>query len=216
MEPVNTDLRFPRETTLNRPIEFINGCSRISNTSFAKDGLSSEMHCHSPTIEPKILPTNGCLISGVQFHPIVAVIGVGYVGTHLVEAFAKFYKVIAFDISKKQIEQAGMQLKGLSVHFTTNASDLAIADAFLISVPTNLNDDKTINTTAIQKAVETVREHGKYGVTVVMESSVSVGMTRAFLGPLVSTKKFRVGMSPEVTGLRSKVLARKANVYSEG
>ncbi|OQE26575.1 hypothetical protein PENSTE_c005G06292 [Penicillium steckii] len=197
MEPMNTDLLFPSETTLNRSMKFINRCSMISDTSFEKDGLASETHCHSPTIEPEILPTNGRLISGVQFRPVVAVIGVGYVGSHLVEAFAKSYKFIAFDISKNQIEQAGMQLKGLSVHFTTNASDLAIADAFLISVPTNLNDDKKINTTAIQKAVGTVRDHGKNGVIVVMESSVSVGMTRAFLGPLVSTKKFRVGMSPE-------------------
>lgn len=143
-------------------------------------------------------PANGHLAPEASFHPVVAVIGVGYVGSHLVEAFAKYYEVIAFDISKQRVEQITQQFRELPVRVTSNASDLTRADAFLISVPTSLNDDKTINTTAIEKAVQTITEHARHGVTVVMESSVSVGMTRRFLGPLIAAKNVKVGMSPEV------------------
>ncbi|OJJ78605.1 nucleotide sugar dehydrogenase [Aspergillus glaucus CBS 516.65] len=142
-------------------------------------------------------PAKGHLAPEAPFHPVVAVIGVGYVGSHLVEAFAKFYEVIAFDISKRRVEQITQQFQELPVRITSNAPDLALADAFLISVPTSLNHDKTINTTAIEKAVQTVTEHARHGVTVVMESSVSVGMTRRLLGPLIATKNVKVGMSPE-------------------
>ncbi|KAL7928721.1 hypothetical protein V8C35DRAFT_317361 [Trichoderma chlorosporum] len=137
------------------------------------------------------------IASATHNQPVVAVIGVGYVGSRLVEAFSKVYSVIAFDISKQTVEQVARRFKGPSVLCTWRASDLAAADVFLISVPTSLNHDRSINITAIEEAVETITEYARHGVTVVMESTVAVGMTREFLGPLVTTKKARVGMSPE-------------------
>ncbi|KAK4993559.1 hypothetical protein LTR66_005987 [Elasticomyces elasticus] len=132
-----------------------------------------------------------------HFHPVVAVIGVGYVGSHLVEAFAKVYEVVAFDISKRRAEQIAQQFQGRAVRSTSHAPDVAVADAFLISVPTMLNDDKTIDTTFLKRAVRTITQHARHGVTVVVESSVAVGMTRELLSPFIATKKFKVGMSPE-------------------
>lgn len=177
MEPSNINLPFIQKLPFTPPIEIINKCFMKSDTA----------------------PARGHLAPEAPFHPVVAVIGVGYVGSHLVEAFAKFYEVIAFDILKRRVEQITQQFQELPVRITSNAPDLAIADAFLISVPTSLNHDKTINTTAIEKAVQTVTEHARHGVTVVMESSVSVGMTRRLLGPLIATKNVKVGMSPEVS-----------------
>lgn len=144
-------------------------------------------------------PTAANLAYAAHSQPVIAVIGVGYVGSHLVEAFAKVYSVIAFDISKQRVEQIARRFKGPSVRCTWRASDLAAADVFLISVPTSLNHDRTINTTSIETAVQIIVEYARHGVTVVMESSVAVGMTRELLGPLVATKKAKVGMSPEVS-----------------
>jgi nucleotide sugar dehydrogenase len=129
--------------------------------------------------------------------PIVAVIGVGYVGTHLVEAFAHHYNVVAFDLSAKRLLEVASHLDGLPIEFTTDASDISQASHFLISVPTLLNADKTIDTTYLRSAITTVERHAKPGSTIVIESSVAVGMTRSLVGPLMHSKRFLVGMSPE-------------------
>lgn len=132
-----------------------------------------------------------------ELKPLVAVIGVGYVGTHLVEAFARHYEVIAFDSSEKRLLEVAKQLADLPIHFTSCAPDLSRASHFLISVPTLLNADKTIDTKYLRSAVATVEKFAEAGSTIVVESSVAVGMTRSIVGPLMHSKRFLVGMSPE-------------------
>jgi hypothetical protein len=131
--------------------------------------------------------------------PVVAVIGVGYVGTHLVEAFAHHYKVVAYDLSDKRLRDVAEQLGDLPIQFTSCASDLTQASHVLISVPTVLNKDKTIDTSYLRSAIATVEKYIKEGSTVVVESSVAVGMTRQLVGPLMTSRKLKIGMSPEVS-----------------
>jgi threonine dehydrogenase-like Zn-dependent dehydrogenase len=135
----------------------------------------------------------------VEPESIVAVIGVGYVGRHLVEGFAKHYNVIAFDLSERRLAEVSKQLTGLPIQFTSNAKDISQASHVLISVPTILKDDKTIDTTYLRSAITTVEKYVKAGSTVVIESSVAVGMTRDLVGPLMTSKQLKVGMSPEVS-----------------
>ncbi|EUC27122.1 hypothetical protein COCCADRAFT_112508 [Bipolaris zeicola 26-R-13] len=128
---------------------------------------------------------------------IVAVIGVGYVGTHLVEAFAGHYNVIAFDLSEQRLAKVAQLLPGLPIQFTSNAKDISEATHVLISVPTILKDDKSIDTAYLRSAIATVEKYVKPGSTVVVESSVAVGMTRELVGPLMASRNLKVGMSPE-------------------
>jgi UDP-N-acetyl-D-mannosaminuronate dehydrogenase len=137
--------------------------------------------------------------SPLEPSPIVAVIGVGYVGTHLVEAFAHHYNVVAFDLSEKRLLQVAEQMGDLPIQYTFSASDISQASHFLISVPTLLNNDKTIDTTYLRSAIATVEQYARPGSTIVIESSVAVGMTRTLVGPLMASKNFKVGMSPEVS-----------------
>lgn len=130
---------------------------------------------------------------------IVAVIGVGYVGTHLVEAFAGHYNVIAFDLSEQRLAKVAQLLPGLPIQFTSNAKDISEATHVLISVPTILKDDKSIDTAYLRSAIATVEKYVKPGSTVVVESSVAVGMTRELVGPLMASRNLKVGMSPEVS-----------------
>ena len=131
--------------------------------------------------------------------PLVAVIGVGYVGLHLVTAFAPVYKVIAFDISKDRVNSIAVQLdQSPSITLTSNRKQLANATHFLIAVPTSLLANKRINTSYLEDAIDTVASYARPGATVVIESSVSVGMTRQLLEPLMRSRGLRAGMSPEV------------------
>ena len=156
-----------------------------------------EVDCFSPIWSSNTQANQPGDSSPIEPESVVAVIGVGYVGTHLVEAFAGHYRVIAFDLSEKRLHEVSSQLTG-PIHFTSSAADISEASHVLISVPTILNEDKRIDTTYLRSAIATVEKHVKPGSTIVIESSVAVGMTRQLVGPLMASKNLLVGMSPEV------------------
>jgi len=135
------------------------------------------------------------------FSKNVAVIGVGYVGLHLVEVFGHLHNVTAFDISRQRIQDLRPQLQHLPlVKLTYDPQALAQQDYYLISVPTLLKEGTgEIDTSYIKAAIDTVAQYAGHTSTVVIESSVAVGMTRELLTPLMIAKNFRAGMSPEVT-----------------
>ncbi|KAL2068231.1 hypothetical protein VTL71DRAFT_16329 [Oculimacula yallundae] len=129
---------------------------------------------------------------------IVAVIGVGYVGLELVQAFAKNYTVIAFDISAERVATLGRQHANLaSVTFSSDEGLLGDATHFLVSVPTLLLPNRQVDDKYLRSAISTITRHARPGSTVVMESSVSVGMTRKLMAPFMRSHGLRAGMSPE-------------------
>jgi threonine dehydrogenase-like Zn-dependent dehydrogenase len=132
--------------------------------------------------------------------PLVAVLGVGYVGLHLVTALSKLYKVIAFDINAKRLAKVAEQFQNnANIYFTYDASSLSPATHFLVAVPTPLLPGTTeTDTSIIRSALDTIRSQARRGATVVIESSVSVGMTRSLLGKMVQEHGLHAGMSPEV------------------
>lgn len=141
-------------------------------------------------------PTLGAIDKNTE--PLVAIIGVGYVGEHLVSVFSNNYNVLGFDVSEARIKQlVQKQDAGSRARFTSKASDLAEATHFLISVPTLLLPDKTIDSSYLRSALSAVGLHARRGATVVVESSVAVGMTRELLGPLAKERGYFAGMSPE-------------------
>ncbi|KAI2470545.1 nucleotide sugar dehydrogenase [Annulohypoxylon bovei var. microspora] len=131
--------------------------------------------------------------------PIVAVIGCGYVGAQLIGSFSSQYDVLGFDVSKEQLRRVEAEHggEGSRAHFTLDPRDLSMATHFLISVPTLLKADKTIDTSYVKSALMNISRYARAGSTVVIESSVAIGMTRQLLGPLAHEKGFFAGMSPE-------------------
>ncbi|KAJ3009594.1 UNVERIFIED_CONTAM: hypothetical protein HDU68_000680 [Siphonaria sp. JEL0065] len=128
----------------------------------------------------------------------VCVLGVGYVGEHLVSTFQESFPVIGCDISPERINL----LKKLhadykSTTFTTDVSEISKAGLILISVPTLVNiETSQVDLSYVRAAVQSVTTHAKAGSTVVLESTVGVGHTRELLAPLRDMGIF-VGFSPE-------------------
>lgn len=128
----------------------------------------------------------------------VAVIGVGYVGMHLVTAFASRFKVIAYDINPTRVAEVEGQLQGLPVYCTADITQLSSATHFLVAVTTVLHPDKSVDGRWLQKAIDALGSYARPGSTVVIESSVAVGMSRQLLGPIMRAKSLKGGFSPEV------------------
>jgi nucleotide sugar dehydrogenase len=147
--------------------------------------------------------------------PIVAVIGVGYVGLHLVAAFSRLYNVIAFDISPKRLASVADQLpKSASLTLTSDASCLAAATHFLVSVPTLLvPGTSVVDTSKLQNALDTIFACARIGSTIIIESSVAVGMTRSLLGKMVQERQLKACMSPEVGTFESHCIYNAYQFY---
>ncbi|OIW25530.1 polysaccharide biosynthesis protein vipA/tviB [Coniochaeta ligniaria NRRL 30616] len=127
---------------------------------------------------------------------VVCIIGVGYVGKELLEGFGRVFTSIGFDVSQPRLDFIAPDFKAFEkVTLTSDVTQLARGTHYLIAVPTNLHKDHTVNATHLLSAISMVATYARPGATVVIESSVSVGMTRAFLAQYAGTLK--CGMSPE-------------------
>ncbi|CCT71685.1 related to UDP-N-acetyl-D-mannosamine 6-dehydrogenase [Fusarium fujikuroi] len=147
-------------------------------------------------IEQPVLEDNQVLAAKQDI--LVAVIGIGFVGTGLVSTFSTAYPVLGFDVSQKRIAEVAREFcTRPNTRFTTQESDLGQATHFLISVPTLLLPDKSVDLSYIKSALDVIWRWAKPQSTIVVESSVAVGMTRKLLGPLALSNDYFVGMSPE-------------------
>jgi nucleotide sugar dehydrogenase len=126
----------------------------------------------------------------------VCIVGVGFVGESLLREFSHVHPTIGFDISADRIaELKNRYSKDKSLILTTDEAALDRAQHFLISVPTLLKQDHSVDFSHLKSALSTVFRHARPGSTIVIESSVSVGTTRQLFR---STQHlFHCGMSPE-------------------
>jgi UDPglucose 6-dehydrogenase/UDP-N-acetyl-D-galactosamine dehydrogenase len=133
---------------------------------------------------------------------VVCVIGLGYVGMPLVEAFAKHVRVIGFDINEKKIKTLKEEYPSLEL--TTDPKHIKQADVVIIAVPTPVTKSKEPDLRMIISASELVGQNLKKGAIVVLESTVYPGVTEEIMVPLLEKesglqigKDFSVGYSPE-------------------
>lgn len=163
--------------------------------------------------------------------PLVCVVGVGFVGEILLKEFGSVFPAIGFDISESRLAEIKDDFTALKgVRLSSSQSILKEATHFCISVPTLLKPDWSVDTRHLESAIDMVTSHARPGSTIVIESSVSVGMTRQLLGAY--TDRYFCGMSPErvdpgrtvpaahdipkvISALTPKALERMQDVYSK-
>ena len=126
----------------------------------------------------------------------LSVIGLGYVGLPIAQAFARQYRVIAFDIDESKIAQLkqGIDPNGehsaesflnLDVLFTNIESDLSQASVHIVAVPTPVDGRNHPNLNALERATQTVASHISKGDVIVFESTVYPGCTEDFCIPII-------------------------------
>jgi hypothetical protein len=179
----------PRSVTSQAhvPWSYLDDGVFVGSSPIILDNVQKETAIHRRHVKP-------------EDEPVIAVLGVGYVGSHLVTSFSERFKVIGYDVSKQRIEQLlqGNYMNGM-IEYTNEPQNLVRATHFLISVPTLLKEDRSIDSSYLQDAIKMVARVARRGSTVVVESSVAVGMTRELLGPLAKHYGLFAGMSPEVS-----------------
>jgi len=168
--------------------------------------------------------------------PTVCVVGLGYVGTPLAEAFAEHVPTIGFDIDTRKVN-ALIAAKS-RVKATTDPANIRNADYIMICVPTPVTKAKDPDLTPVRSASATVGKNLKKNAVVVLESTVYPGVTEDVVIPILEKesgltcgKDFFVGYSPErinpnddahtldkitkiVSGMDKKTTDRLVELYS--
>ncbi len=146
----------------------------------------------------------------------IAIIGLGYVGTPLLAAFAERHVTLGFDIDPGRIDEleqgrdrtgeldADELARVQSLTLTSDAQDLEAATVYIVTVPTPVHEDHTPDLTPLQGACRTLGPVLRKGDTVIFESTVYPGATEEVCVPLLeqfsgltAREDFWYGYSPE-------------------
>ena len=135
----------------------------------------------------------------------VCIVGLGYVGLPLADAFSKHLKVIGFDIDVEKIKNLNSNNNEDNIEFTTDPTKLKQADFVIIAVPTPVTKSKEPDLSYVKSAAEIVGQHLKKGAVVVLESTVYPGVTEEVVAPILDLESesglkcgadFKIGYSP--------------------
>ncbi len=151
-----------------------------------------------------------------SYPPVIAIIGLGYVGLPLALAFSKQYAVIGYDLDTKRVDalnngvdstlQASEEdLKANNqLLFTADLAAIAAATIYIVTVPTPVHADKTPDLGPLLNATKTIAGVLKKGDIVIYESTVYPGCTEEDCVPVLEkiaglkyNEDFYCGYSPE-------------------
>lgn len=145
----------------------------------------------------------------------IVIVGLGYVGLPIANAFAKHYATYGLDINIEKINKYKMgiditkeigdkKLKECKIKFSSDFNVIKECDYVIITVPTPIDEEYKPNLLYLENATKMVAEKIKSGTTIIYESTVYPGTTEKICIPLIekiSNKKlnqdFFVGYSPE-------------------
>lgn len=155
-------------------------------------------------------------ISTHTHQPVIAVVGLGYVGLPLAVEFGKKFETIGFDLSAEKVanyqrncdptgEVDAEELKAARhLSFFTDPSFISKADIIIIAVPTPVDEAHIPDFFSLISSSATVGAHMKRGAIVVYESTVYPGATEEVCIPFLEKhsgmkwkQDFHVGYSPE-------------------
>lgn len=133
---------------------------------------------------------------------VVALVGLGYVGLPLAEAFSRNYKVIGYDLKERLVKNINSEKK-YDFLATTDLKSLAEADFIIIAVPTPINEYKEPDLSIVINATRAVSQYMKTGCTVILESTVYPGVTEEIVKPILERagkkcgQDFKIAYCPE-------------------
>ena len=136
---------------------------------------------------------------------VVCIVGLGYVGLPLAEAFSRHLKVIGYDIDDRKVKELSSK-NNINIKFTTDPSEIRNSDFVLICVPTPVTKSKSKepDLSYVKSATEIVGKNLKRGAVVVLESTVYPGVTEEIVKQILKETSgmkcgldFKIGYSPE-------------------
>ncbi len=108
---------------------------------------------------------------------VIGIIGMGYVGLPLAEAFSKSLKVLGFDIDSERVGKLSRDNTNKNLLLTDNPKEISKASFVIITVPTPVTKSKEPDLSFVTNAARIVSQNMKKGNTVILESTVYPSVT---------------------------------------
>ncbi len=140
---------------------------------------------------------------------LVGVIGLGYVGLPLIDAFVKAgFRTLGFDVDQEKVDQlmAGQSyikhidssrvaawLAEQRFEATSDMKRLSEPDCLLICVPTPLSDSRDPDLQYVERTAEAIAQSLRPGQLVVLESTTYPTTTRDVVLPILERSGLKVG-----------------------
>jgi UDP-N-acetyl-D-glucosamine dehydrogenase len=140
---------------------------------------------------------------------LIGVIGLGYVGLPLLDAFiARGSRTLGYDIDQSKVDQlnAGRSYikhidsdrvaawrKAQLFEATSDAQRLAEPDVLIICVPTPLTDSRDPDLSYVEGTTRSIAEHLRPGQLIVLESTTYPTTTRNVMLPILAATGLHVG-----------------------
>ena len=134
---------------------------------------------------------------------VFCIIGLGYVGLPLAQAFSRSFEVIGFDVDDDRVRELDNFNYNQNLTFTSNSSSIKKADFVIICVPTPVTETKEPDLSYVRSAAKIVGQNMKKGSVVILESTVYPGVTEEIMVPILEKsglecgRDFKVAYSPE-------------------
>lgn len=152
---------------------------------------------------------------------VVCIVGLGYVGMPLADAFSKHMQVIGFDINEKKVKKLQEQYPKLNL--TADPKEIQQGDVVIIAVPTPVTRQKEPDLAYVLSAAKITGKYMKKGAVVVLESTYYPGVTEDIVVPILEKESgfsvgndFKIGYSPERVnpGDKDHIIERITKVVS--
>ncbi len=117
----------------------------------------------------------------------VCVVGLGYVGYPLAEAFSSHLRTLGYDIDPAKLERI-RQTPGNRIEVTDDPARIREADVVIIAVPTPVTRAKDPDLGPVASAAATIGRNLKPGAVVVLESTVYPGVTEELMAPVLEAE----------------------------
>lgn len=145
----------------------------------------------------------------------VAIIGLGYVGLPLALEFARYFRVIGYDIDPSRVkmmqrgidpsdEMGSGDFKDRDILFTHALEDIRQCRVYIVAVPTDIDENKVPDLQPLMLAAESIAKVISKGDYVIFESTVYPGCTEEDCIPVIESQSglklnrdFKAGYSPE-------------------
>ncbi len=134
---------------------------------------------------------------------VICIVGLGYVGLPLAEAFSHQFKVIGFDTDRGRVKELNLKNSGDNLTIVDDPGQINQADFIIITVPTPVTKSREPDLSYVISAARTVSQNMKTGTTVILESTVYPGVTDEVVKPILEDsglkwgQGFKIAYSPE-------------------
>lgn len=125
--------------------------------------------------------------------PIICIIGLGYVGLPIAEAFSRYFQVIGYDTDKKKLKNLYLHHSNCNLSLTADPKQIKSADVIIIAVPSPITKSKQPDLSHIIDATKTVSKNMKSDCIVILESTVYPGVTEEIVKPILEKSGFQCG-----------------------